>query len=887
MKILKFMDIDKMRRRVIMALMACGALLAHGSNYVDNFVGGRTDFRDESIYFVLTTRFYDGDPSNNWQCWDNQDANEGDPAWRGDFKGLIDKLDYIKALGFTTVWITPVVQNASGYDYHGYHAMDMSSVDCRLTSKAGADNGVSEDIDFQKVIDEAHARGMKIVLDIVLNHTGNFGERRLCQLFRRDVDANQATIDKCMIPITRDDTDDWGNPGRLPTDYLSLPGGEQYQSRLHEMKNNDGINHDTHNYWHHKADFNWDDDTRWWGQIAGDCVDLNTENPAVYKYVRECYGEFIKMGVDGFRIDTSGHIPRTTFNKAFIPYFAQLGEQYKDKRLNGCPFYMFGEVCARFQGSVTYRCLPPLSPYFYTWKSDDGLLARWNDDATYWDTVEIGPQTPATSLDNQLLAEEEYAANKSEASQPRSDNAWLKGNDYHRPDHSSASGMNVIDFPVHYSFNSVGSVWGLFDSDDYYNDATYNVVYVDSHDYSPGPNDANRFNGGTDQWAENLSLMFTFRGIPCLYYGSEVEFRKGIKIDNGPNGPLSATGRAYFGGYIKGEVTVSDFGLYTDATGNMATTLSRPLAKHISRLAQIRQHVPALRKGQYSKQGCKASSGGYAFKRRYVADGIDSYALVSISSGATFTGVLNGRYMDVVSGDVKEVTDGTLTTRSFSGKGRMCVYVLGATEKIGIDGPYLYTSSPASLPTLAYDGTEEEKTTNNGAGEGSEPSAGIDQLEVYEPSLATADERSVFYEASAECKGVRIWVWNSAFGFTGTSWDNRPSMKLMGKTADGKHKIFKWTYEGDEASMPTGLIFQEYGGSQTADLAYVNNGYFIGSRHDHTIDNVSAINVIECSPSVAPTYYTIDGRKLSSRPSHGLYLKKTGSVTSLHISSGS
>ena len=61
------------------------------------FVGPRNDFRDESIYFVITTRFYDGDPSNNAQCWDAGAANSGDPCWRGDFKGLIDKLDYIKA----------------------------------------------------------------------------------------------------------------------------------------------------------------------------------------------------------------------------------------------------------------------------------------------------------------------------------------------------------------------------------------------------------------------------------------------------------------------------------------------------------------------------------------------------------------------------------------------------------------------------------------------------------------------------------------------------------------------------------------------------------------------------------------------------------------------
>ena len=81
--------------------------------------------------------------------------------------------------------------------------------------------------------------------------------------------------------------------------------------------------------------------------MAGDCVDLNTENDYVADYLVKCYGSFIKMGVDGFRIDTSGHISRLTFNKQFIPQFTALGEQYKDKRLNEAPFFMYGEVCAR------------------------------------------------------------------------------------------------------------------------------------------------------------------------------------------------------------------------------------------------------------------------------------------------------------------------------------------------------------------------------------------------------------------------------------------------------------------------------------------------------------------------------------------------------------
>ena len=108
----------------------------------------------------------------------------------------------------------------------------------------------------------------------------------------------------------------------------------------------------------------------------------------VAEYLVKCYGNFIKMGVDGFRIDTSGHISRLTFCKQFIPQFAALGKQYEDKRLNKAPFFMYGEVCARF-GSVQYRGQDNLSPYYYTWKAPKELMDGFDGSQSYWDTQEI------------------------------------------------------------------------------------------------------------------------------------------------------------------------------------------------------------------------------------------------------------------------------------------------------------------------------------------------------------------------------------------------------------------------------------------------------------------------------------------------------------------
>lgn len=124
----------------------------------------------------------------------------------------------------------------------------------------------------------------------------------------------------------------------------------------------------------------------------------------------------------------------------------------------------------------------------------------------------------------------------------------------------------------------------------------------------------------------------------------------------------------------------------------MADTLSHPLSLHIQRLNKIRAAIPALRKGQYSTEGV---SGNMAFKRRYTneAEGIDSFVCVSITDAATFTDIPNGYYVDAITGEGIDVTNGTLSIKA-TGKGNMRVYVLEtelteAPGKIGENGKYL------------------------------------------------------------------------------------------------------------------------------------------------------------------------------------------------------
>ena len=834
------------------ALAAC--MVGSGlSAYADTFVGDRDDFRDETIYFAMTTRFYDGDPKNNVCSWDKQEVQiaNNDPDWRGDFKGLIDKLDYIKALGFTTVWITPIVQNASGEDYHGYHAMDFSSVDLRYESRK--EWGSEKDVKFQDLIDAAHAKGMKIVLDVVLQHTGNFGEVNLNPLFTRSQKIkNQASVSASLKPNTE----------RLSSNYFDQDGKAQYAERWKYFKN---PQYEPNNYYHHYGTgWNWDLPNRWWGQIAGDCVDLNTENDYVAQYIVDCYSKFIEMGVDGFRIDTAGHISPLTFNKQFIPQFHAVAEANKDKRLNGCKFFMFGEVCQRFQGSVVYRDQPNLSSYFYTWKSDQSLLDQFDGSAEWWKTQNL-PEGHDSPVGPMAICE------KDTKDKPTSNNVLMQNGKWHTPDYSQASGLNVIDFPMHYCFNNAASAVDIAQKgDNKYNDASYNVVYVDSHDYSPGPNDGQRFNGGTSQWAENLTLMFTFRGIPCIYYGSEVEFKKGLPIDVGGvdnKTPRKNSGRAYFGNYIEGSVDASDFGVYT-ASGNVAETLNGDLSQHIIRLNQIRAAVPALRKGQYTFDGCSAN-GGWAFKRAYKEE---SYALVAINGGATFTGVPDGTYVDLVTGDSFTPAGGKITVTAPESQGQLRVLVKDwKGGKVGTDGKFIYASSPVAHggnPSFDDPGTTEYYTAEDAEGDAAvkfSPAGGTFRTETLTVTAQLNEEAvSGWYQIAGQQRvniskttaetftigadmafGETVSVSWSATDSTGETYTGTLSYKKVDSNASisifvtgcESPNVYAWGKNGSGADVePCGA----WPGKTLAETVEVDGRQF----YSVTFDDMESVNVI-------------------------------------------
>ena len=125
----------------------------------DDYLG----FNNEDvIYLIMADRFCDGDTSNNFigDSLDHFTSSDIDGRKGGDIEGIISKLDYIKDLGVTSIWITPMLENNMWMSYHGYAATDLYKIDPRF-----GNNEL-----YKILVEEAHKRGLKIILDHVSNH---------------------------------------------------------------------------------------------------------------------------------------------------------------------------------------------------------------------------------------------------------------------------------------------------------------------------------------------------------------------------------------------------------------------------------------------------------------------------------------------------------------------------------------------------------------------------------------------------------------------------------------------------------------------------------------------------------------------------------------------
>lgn len=255
------------------------------------------EWRDQSIYFVFPDRFWNGDPSNDRAGHSNVDLTTGHASHGGDFRGLREKLDYVKGLGCTAIWITPVLQN--WYGYHGYATCDFLSLDAHL--------GTLDD--FRDLVDAAHKKGIAVIIDIVVNH-----EADLVYFKDGRTDYDEAGHEPAFYKVGKNEK------------ILPNPVELQDLRLFHAYGNID----------------RWDDyDGKPCHTETGDfreMDDFRTELPEVRDAMCKIYKFWIaETDVDGFRIDTVKHVDRG-FWQQFCPQIHQYATSIGKKG-----FFLFGE----------------------------------------------------------------------------------------------------------------------------------------------------------------------------------------------------------------------------------------------------------------------------------------------------------------------------------------------------------------------------------------------------------------------------------------------------------------------------------------------------------------------------------------------------------------
>lgn len=330
-------------RRGLVPAIGLAALLAASAAWAQTPV---SDYRarlpqDEIIYFLLPDRFDNGDALNDRGGLPGGRLDHGfDPTHDGfyhggDLAGVERRLDYIRGLGATAIWMAPIfknkpVQGEPGREFagaHGYWITDFTRVDPHFGDEAA----------MRALVDAAHARGMKVYMDIVANHTADVIRYRECP-------ANDCAYrSRADYPFTRRGGVDGEaiNDGFTGANFEALthpdyayapyvPAGEE------TVKVPAWLNDPA--YYHNRGDSTFRGESSLDGDFAG-LDDLMTEHPRVVEGMIEIYGDWIeRYKIDGFRIDTAKHV-NPEFWQAFVLAMLARAEAA------GIPnFHIFGEV---------------------------------------------------------------------------------------------------------------------------------------------------------------------------------------------------------------------------------------------------------------------------------------------------------------------------------------------------------------------------------------------------------------------------------------------------------------------------------------------------------------------------------------------------------------
>jgi glycosidase len=456
-------------------------------------LAGRTDlcaqltfWQGQNIYQVVTDRFFDGDASNN-NADGNFNATANTAVHGGDFRGIEQKLDYIKSLGATAIWISPVVLNSEG-QYHGYSGRDFYKVDPHWGSMA----------DLQQMVQAAHAKGLLVVNDVVVNHGGNLV-----------------------------DSGDSGFPAYKASGYnlRFRNNAKQYPVPFDINATNTTIGSLFHNFGNIQ---NYGDTTQVEKGELSALDDFKTETAYIRTNMTAIYNFWIdQAGFDGFRLDTVKHVDHgfwETWCPQIHSHAASIGKPN---------FFMFGEVLDGSESKV----------------------------GSYTGTKNGG----AFQLDSEL------------------------------------------DYPLYFKVNSVfaTATGNTRQIEDHYNAIAGNydpaaqmrlVTFLDNHDQRRFLNSSNA-NNNVARLNVALAFLYTSRGVPCLYYGTEQAFNGGADPSNRED--------MFAGGWEPGTSVGDNF--------NMTHAQFQLVAK----LNNFRRLYPALSLGTHINQWNAPNGPGlFAYARR-------------------------------------------------------------------------------------------------------------------------------------------------------------------------------------------------------------------------------------------------------------------------------
>lgn len=302
---------------------------------------------DEVIYFVLPDRFENGDPANDRGGLKGGPLQHGfDPTHKGfyhggDLKGLTQRLDYIQGMGVTAIWFAPIfknkpVQGKPGEEsagYHGYWVTDFTSVDPHFGTNA----------EFKAFVEAAHARGMKVYMDIITNHTADvidyaegeatgYAYRSKGEYpFSRKGGASGKAINEGFAGDNNADPANWAKLTDPTFAYTPVVAEAERNVKVPAWLNDVTL-------YHNRGNSHWIGESSVYGDFSG-LDDLATEHPRVVAGMIDIFGRWIEdYRVDGFRIDTAKHV-NPEFWQQFVP--AMLARA-KAKGIDH--FHIFGEI---------------------------------------------------------------------------------------------------------------------------------------------------------------------------------------------------------------------------------------------------------------------------------------------------------------------------------------------------------------------------------------------------------------------------------------------------------------------------------------------------------------------------------------------------------------